>query len=507
MPPPTYTAPLGAPPQTAPFQTAEQNQAEAQRASIVSRTRGGYQGQSPANQFGVHGTIAKNVLAHWKFNAKLAMTCDRRFQSDLDNSMDTGDTITFRRMPTYGIQRGLEAWNPQEKQEELITLTVSNPQGIQTEEEWNVEGLYRNEAYSQALKVAQAENLAYAVDTDIAEVMTGTQGYTNAVTPLGRTAAGANFTLAPAGYQSGEFGTFNRNRLFTYCKAELAARGIEGRALHAMVDHYTSASIGDVALFNQYYSQGGAGAQAQSQGTVDGQMIGGWKITDCSLNGQQTIGECDHHITVSGNQAITADGLTSVNLARSAGAGTTQLKAGTRISFGGVPAVNTRTKLGTGDLQQYVVTSDVTINTAATAVSVSPPIRQAPAPTSNTVATAFRRRNTSATRLESGATVFVNGLDTSSAQQRAALATEVTTTRSLLVAQDSTILVYALPYIDPNGPLQVSKMTLKDSGVAYCVGIDQELKGHRTYYEIWSRIGLAVGEWEAGYIATGQRGA
>ena len=215
--------------------------------------------------------------------------------------------------------------------------------------------------------------------------------------------------------------------------------------------------------------------------------------------------------------APTIPGVTdNVNLA---GQGTVRVKgsvagdvirAGTRVQFDGCGAVNTRTKRATQGLASYICTADVTLTTAGTSynMSIFPPMQNGNPPSGNTVTHAYRRRNCTAAPLQN-ATVWVNGVDTGDTDIAKAsggpLEANQTLARSLLVAQDSTIMVFALPYVDPKGPVPVSKMELKDSKVAYCVAVDQELKGHKTYYEVWSRIGLAVGEWEAGFIATGGR--
>ena len=510
------------------------------QAARVRPTRGGLN-----NQYAVHGMIAKSILAHYKMMARLAPTTNRAFQSEFGGELTespNGDTLTLRRMQTYALQSGLETWAPQPMLQELINLTITEPKGVQTAEEWLGAGLYRDGAYANASEVARQETLTYGIEDDVAAGMqcgyqmgdSSFQASINATTGV----VNANgLSLAPPGKESEPAGRWPDNSILTYVRSELMQRGLQGRTLHACLDNYTSASFGRTALFTQQYGAGGAGAAAQSMGSLDGQKVADWMIADSSLNGNYTWGRTGGSAgTLTLRNAVT-DGDTSIDYTKEVG---TAITVGTKISFPGIYNVNRRTLRNTGVLAQFTVVSLVSRTDTTGSMTIFPAIRFGTG-----TSEAARKRNVSA--LPTSGKILINSSggqkfqatnsvradygDIAAAQVRAVNATAAATTgagqdhgrqttRSFLVAQDSTLLIYSLPYVDPNGPVPVSKMELPDTKLAYCIAIDQELaptphaagsgvtnpnarSGHLTLYEAWTRIGVGVGEWEAGAVITG----
>ena len=464
----------------------------------------------PSNQYAAQTKISKNIAAHYHMRARNAPLCDRKFQSEFGGELtDHGDSMTIRRQQMFQVKTGI-AWSPQPMLEELFTLNVWEPRGIQTAEEWNTAGIYRNREYAASAEVAKKEALTYEIEERVSE--TFRDSYTIGVANMKAspdTGTITSYALASPGRDSEPRGNYPDNHLMTWAQAELSNRGIQDRTLTASLDPFASESMGRTALFTQQYGAGGAGAAAQSKGTIDGQMVGGWKVVVSALNGtQQYGGTLNTQPAALQVQATPTTGATSISL-KSTGSNTVRLYRGNRLSFVApasgtrrVSAVNARTKQPVQSLAQYTVTDemvDVT-GTGANTVNVTPPIRFGTATGATDVGDmAFRRRNCAGAPTTNDR-VLVNGERTDSIQGRAMAGR--TCAQTFLIAQDSTLMIYSLPYIDPNGPIKVQKMELAESKVAFCVAVDAELKEHSTFYEAWTRFGLGTVEYEAGVVAT-----
>ena len=507
------------------------------------------------NEYAVQATIAEGILAHYMLKARLAPTYNRGFQKDFGGRVtDHGDTLTLRRLQTYGVQDGLSTWKPQKQLHELVTLKVSTIKGIQTYSEWNDAGLYGGEDYERESEMARNETLVYGIEQDCAQGYQ--EGLSMGVTPLSRSYDASNdlssARLAAPGKDNEPRGSWPDNRLLAFMKAELDERGLTGRQYHAVLDTYTSTSFGRTALFTQQYGVGGAGQAAQSSGSLDGQMVAGWKIADGTLNGRFKFGKfTGSALTVNTSTAITnGRAWLTMNMANG-----DSLPVGTRFSIEGVQAINTRTGQPLGTLAQFIVDgndsadgpgngTDPASTGTTQRVHFFPPMRFAtsaqltkrydPSGTSdaNTITEQARRRNCSGAPAN-GADVYImepgyadprggdpvnntNGSSGDAVHIRDALS-EKTATRSFFMAQDAGVLIYSMPRIDPRSKdLPYVKVSLEGVKLEACIAIQSELApqgggtgqgdarpGMLTLYQAWTRIGVGVPEWEAGAMVTG----
>ena len=525
------------------------------------KARGTGAGQD--NQYSAQATIAEGILAHYLLKARLAPTYNRGFQKDFGNKVqDHGDTLTLRRIQTYGVQDGLSNWRPQKMLQELVTLKVDTIKGIQTYSEWNDAGLYGNDDYEMESEMARNESLVYGIEQDCAKGYE--EGLAMGFTPMAQSpSTGTVSAMNPAapGKDNEPRGTWPDNRLLAFMQAELEERGLGGRTFHAALDNYTSTSFGRTALFTQQYGVGGAGAAAQSSGSLDGQMVAGWKIANSSLNGRFRFGTMTNIATISTVQGVAATVRATLptngarHLTLNLANGNT-LTPGTRFSIAGVYAVNTRTLQPLGTLQQFIVDGDNTGTGAGNGntprgnssnqatVHFFPPMRfesgtlppryGGPATTNattlNTISEDLRRRNCSQ-QPAVGAEVLImdpgvaqpdgsaapnnpNGTTGTAPLFRTGISGKQCT-RSFLMAQDAGVLIYAMPQIDPRSKdLPYVKATLEGVKLEACIAIQSELapqgsstQGERpgmlTLYQAWTRIGVGVPEWEAGAMVTG----
>ena len=496
--------------------------------------KAGGTGVGRTNEYAVESTIAEGILAHYLLKARLAPTYNRGFQKDFGNAVqDNGDTLTLRRSQTYGIQTGLAAWQPQKQLQELVHLRVSNIKGIQTYREWNDAGLFGNEDYEADQEMARNESITYGIESDCAQGYD--EGFVTGITPVNRTLdSNGNVTgmnLAAAGKDSEPGGNYPDNLVLAFMQAELNERGLGGRQFNAVLDSYTSTSMGRTALFTQQYGVGGAGAAAQSSGSLDGQMVAGWKIADATLNGRQEFGNSEPTDVTFTVRTQPDDGATSVVVNLTTG---WVIKKGTRISFAGRAGINRRTLQPLGTLAQFIVTADATGASNQATLNFFPALRQAddlPAAGTNEITDAYRRRNIQELP-EAGDAIYINepgilpqgstsvvnnpnGVAASNGGRFRAAIHNATTTRSFLVAQDAGVLIYSMPRMDPRQNMPYVKATLEGVKLEVCIAIDSELApqgssaqgarpGMLTLYQAWTRIGVGVPEWEAGALVTGR---
>ena len=496
-----------------------------------------------ANEYAKQNLLAKNVRADYEMNAVNSLACDRSFQSEWGRELtEHGDTMTIRRLQMFEAQTGID-WEPQPNLEELVTLHIEEPRGIQTEEEWNTAGVWKSKTYSEASDVAKRQNLSYKIDEEVSRAFA--RGYMGQITN-GRYAGTFDeptaLELLPAGKDSEDgpashpLGRYPDNKMMSRARAALRNRGIQGRTLVALLDDFTSESLGRTALFTQQYGAGGAGAQAQSKGSVDGQMVGGFKVMDSSLNGVCRFGDNWGDVQVgtggigvgSGRDVGGTEDLSLTTVANH------EFPEGLRIAFEEVNAVNARTKLPSSGRAQYphltaAGASGVTATGTTTTLKVGPEgfgvrvgtLSTAARTTANranrlAAQTAFRKRNNSfavtnpapatggapAAGIPATTQVYLNDLDPSISAVRTAVEGKETS-RSWLIAQDSTVIIYSLPEVPADAGARVTKMTFPKSKLEYCVGINTLLETHKTLYEVWTRFALGVVEFEAGFQATG----
>ena len=496
-----------------------------------------------SNQYAKQNLLAKNVRGDFKMNARNSMVCDRSFQSEWGRELtEHGDTMSIRRLQMFQPQTGID-WLPQPNLEEIFTLHVETPVGVQTEEEWNTAGVWKSKMYSEASDVAKRQNLTY--ETDLACSRAFARGYMGHLTNgryKGSRDAPSEFELVPAGHESDAdddwAGRYPDNAILSDARAELMQRGVQGRTLVALLDDYTSASLGRTALFRQQYGVGGAGAAAQARGSIDGQMVAGWKVMDSSLNGVCDFGDNWGNVT---NREVTAPADEHIILnavgTRAAPQSAHEFPEGLRVGFEDINAVNTRTKMSARMQAQYPVQSRVlaggTVDAQAQPMlgPVGRGIRVGwlatgtGATAANRLAsqTAFRQRNhdytpaasvtnqggAPTTNIPADRQVYLNDLDTSVAEYRNTTdrrgASGARTTRSWLLAQNSTVLIYANPHVPSGAGADVKKYTFAESKLEYCIGINTELRRKSTAYEIWTRFALGTVEYEAGFQVTGAR--
>lgn len=491
----------------------------------------------PDNQYAAQNLISRNVAAHYKMRARLMPVCDRKFQSEFGSELSmTGDTMQLRRMQMFESRTGI-AWDPQPQLEELYNLSVREVHGIQTQEEWNTAGVYRDAAYASASKIAEKENLAYKVDAEVADAWA--MEYQGGVVPRQRvrssTGTVQSEAIAPAGKDNEPHGLFPDNLLLAWIQGELQERGIQDRKLVCAMDNYTSTSLGRTALFTQQYKEGAASAVAQSKGSIDGQMVGGWQVFNSATNGRQQLGSGAAALTLNGTllsqgpSGTTRPIHTRAGLDRLTLTGTNNhvIPRGTKISIQGLHTVNPRTKDPMATLSQHTVigsynssgvlqtSADPQVASSAVTVAIFPPMRFGPdqetSGRSDMQKEMFRRSNVSTDTIASGAQVFLwaggpagTEVDFRNTYTRTAI-NGARCSRTFLVADMSTQVIWTEPYVDPLGSVSVKKNKLEGSGLAYCVAVDAELKEKSTYYDIWTRFGIGVAEYEAGFVSTGAR--
>ena len=499
------------------------------------------------NEYAVEGKIAEGILAHYLLKARLARTLDRSYQGSFKSKgTDNGDTLTLRRLQTYGVQGGLATWRPQRQLQELVTLKVSTIRGIQTYQEWNDAGLYGNEDYEMESEMARNESITYGIESDCAQayergLATGfaptTRTFNTATPPVTQTQ-----TPAPMGRDNESGGTWPDNKLMSFLKSELEERGMMDRTLHAVLDTATSTSMGRTALFTQQFKEGNASATAQRTGSLDGETVAGWKISNATLNGRFEFGRMTgQHLDVRATLPSNGDDEVNIRLSEN-----DVVKAGTVVSFQGVGAINTRTLQPLGTLAQFIVTEDETgSSTNVGTLKIHPPMRWETAGNipselggsgtdQNTVTTAYRRRNVTGPPTV-GAHVYImepgvrpdgeanlandpNGATSTAGAAFRTGFSNAQVTRSFMLAENCGIMIFANPRIDGRSNQPYQKISLDDVGLELCIAIDSELApqgggtnqgdarpGMLTLYQAWTRIGIGVPEWEMGAVVTGRK--
>ena len=252
-----------------------------------------------------------------------------------------GDTLRIRKPAQFTVRSG-QAWAGQNIEEQYDTLTINYQKGIDFSMSSTERKMDLNSMTDQILKPAIVR-LANEVDSDILSV--ATKAIYNAVGTPG-TVPSTTTTFLSAG------------KVLTN---NTAPRGMGQR--HLMLDAETEASM--ITALQGLFQNDQKLAKQYDSGEMGYALGMAWNVDQNVYT--HTVGTYAGTPLVNGasqsGSSLITDGWTS-----------TTLKVGDIFTLDGVFAVNPVTKATLGDLQQFVVTAEVSDTAGAITVSISPSI-------------------------------------------------------------------------------------------------------------------------------------
>lgn len=281
--------------------------------------------------------ITREAVELFKNSNAFLMNIDRQFDSEFQRAgMKIGQTLRIRLPNDYVVRSG-PALQVQDTSEQNTTLTVATQKGVDLAFT-TVERTMSLQDYSERILAPAINNLCGAIAAD---VMSGAEAICNSVANVD----GSNNTLSPTAAT-----WLSAGAVLDLNSAPMGRRMVIDDPL---TDARTVSSLS--GLFNpssrisQQYESGAVrnalGFDWARDQTVIKHTAGSFSAG--TVNGASQTG-----------QTITTNAITGT------------LKKGDIITFDGVYAVNRVTKVTTGQLRQFVVTSDVA--TSATSIPIYP---------------------------------------------------------------------------------------------------------------------------------------
>lgn len=285
-----------------------------------------------ANSILTSDIIVKESLMELKNQLGFTKSSNRQYDSQFAKSgAKVGDTINIRKPSRYEVTDGATL-NIQDTKDQSVPLTLNHHKHV---------GLgFSNKDMTLSVDMFKERYIKPAV-TALANSVDFT-GYSEMYKKVYSSVGVPSATALPSTLKG-----------FTQAKAKIAALGGNVEGLTAMVDPLVEASLveGLKGLFQsseqikQQYEKGVMGIAAGSKFKMSQNVV---KHTIGALGGAPAV-----------KTTISANGTTSVLFDGASNNITGLLKAGDVISFATVYAVNPQTRQSTGELAQFVVTSDV----------------------------------------------------------------------------------------------------------------------------------------------------
>lgn len=437
-------------------------------------------------QYLPEAAVARILLSRWANKASVLETTDRRLSSEfMGGAQPIGDQIRVPRRDRHDVTKGIN-FNAQPRQTSWVDVHLFEPRGIHSQENMWVTPLYTDSKTEKMRYEDKLDRFVDEIEMSIAEEMA--KSYWYGVQPLN--VAQGTVTLAAAGRTST---THPGGRIFLDTLADLEQRGINGRRYCALLDPYTNASLTE-AIQNVPYSNL-MSSQAFGKGRITGNGRYGWDFKRAVHNG--TINYTNTDAAMQAN-ATPAQGATAVTIRAPAGKGVT---TDHKLEFDKSLGVNEATSEEVLTRASWAVTAGATAG-ATKAVTVDHPFN------SDVAQSVDKRRRTCSARPAPNAKVFINGVDTSVAANRSALADAVCA-RSFLIAVDTTMLVMTDPDLPMNRADNEQAIKIKDKDYGVSLFYMRYWEGDNVSHKdrIDGRWGPRTTEPEGGYILGGARRA
>lgn len=296
-----------------------------------------------ANSLLTVNQITRQAVDLFQNSNAFIMNVDRQFDHEFGKAgMKIGQSLRIR-LPNDYIVRSGPALSAQGTSEQQTTLTVATQKGVDLDFS-SVERTMSLQDYSERVLAPAINNLCGAIAAD---VMSGAEAICNQAQLLD----GGGNTLTPSVTTMLEAGAFLDNN----------SAPMGGRLL--VDDPLTDARVASslTGLMNPSTRI----SQQYATGTMKNALGYDWMRDQTIL--KHTAG------TFSAGGTVNGAGQTGSTITVNAITGT--LKKGDIVTFAGVNAVNRVTKVSTGSLRQFVITSDVA--TAATSIPIYPALTPA----------------------------------------------------------------------------------------------------------------------------------
>lgn len=304
-----------------------------------------------SNQFATTSVVAKESLAILENMLTFAKAANRSYETEFSSNMSrgyaSGQTINVKKPPRYTWRAGRVSV-PQASVQQTVALTLT-----QGGTDLNFTSLERT------LSIPQMEPLLMGAMAAVANEI-DRQGLDVAIN------AGANGIASPAGLGTYPTTSAQALQFFTDTATRLDQLGAaRDRQRYAILSPRLNGAMVQ-ALSGLFNSQSKISDQYASGMMVDaiGFNVSMDQNVQTHTNGTQAAGPTANVVDGAGQSgsSITVDAATI----------TGTITRGSKITFGGVNAVNPQSRQSTGVAAQFTVTSDVAAG--ATSIPISPPL-------------------------------------------------------------------------------------------------------------------------------------